>query len=38
MHTHVHPETLDAREKTQVAISDTAAHRQKQERGAKIPI
>jgi hypothetical protein len=27
MHTHTHLETLEAREKTQVAISDTATHR-----------
>jgi hypothetical protein len=38
-HTHTHPETLEAREKkTQVAISDTATHRPKHARGAKIQI
>jgi hypothetical protein len=37
-HTHTHPETLEAREKSQVAISDTATHRPQHARGAKIPI
>jgi hypothetical protein len=37
-HTHTHLETLEAREKCQVAISDTATHRQQHARGAKIPI
>jgi hypothetical protein len=33
--TPTHPETLEAREKTQVAISDTAAHKPKHARGAR---
>jgi hypothetical protein len=37
-HTHTHPETLEARKKKQVAISDTATHRPQHARGAKIPI
>jgi hypothetical protein len=37
-HTHTHLETLEAREKTQVAISDTASHRPQHTRGAKVPI
>jgi hypothetical protein len=37
-HTHTHLETLEAREKKQVSISDTATHRPQQARGAKIPI
>jgi hypothetical protein len=37
-HTHTHPGTLEDREKTQVAISDTAAHKPKHAREAKIPI
>jgi hypothetical protein len=37
-HTHTHPETLEAREKTQVAISDTPTHRPQHARGAKIII
>jgi len=38
MHNHTHLETLEAREKTQVAINDTATHRPQHARGAKIPI
>jgi hypothetical protein len=37
-HTHTHPETLEVREKSQVAISDTATHRPKHARGAKIAV
>jgi len=37
-HTHTQPETLEAREKTQVAISGTATHRPQQAIGAIIPI
>jgi hypothetical protein len=37
-HTHTHLETLEAREKNQVAISDTATHKPQHARGAKIPI
>jgi hypothetical protein len=38
IHTHTHPETLEAREKTQVAISDTATHRPQHAREAIIPM
>jgi hypothetical protein len=37
-HTHTHLETLKAREKTQVTISDTDTHRPQHARGDKIPI
>jgi hypothetical protein len=37
-HTHKQIETLEAREKTQVTISDTATHRPQHAKGAKIPI
>jgi hypothetical protein len=37
-HTHTHPDTIEARNKTQVSINDTATYRKQLARGAKIPI